>query len=119
MRILAKSIAFAVLLLIVVPSAAKANDRDYRERGREASYNAGFEEGYRAGLHHGEFDFRAHERFGYRGRDNFRGDHFGFWSRYRGDYSRGYREGYRRGYRDGYERFAFPRRSVRPNYYER
>ena len=119
MRTLAKSIASTVLFFILVPSAAKANERDYRERGREPAYNAGFENGYRVGLHHGEFDFRAHARFGFRGRDNFRGDRFGFWSRHRGDYSKGYREGYRRGYRDGYERYAFPRRAGRPYYYPR
>jgi hypothetical protein len=119
MRTLAKSMAFAVLLFLLVPTLAKALDRDYRDRGREAAYHAGFEDGYRSGLQHGEFDFRAHQRFGYRGRDNFRGDRFDFWSRHRGDYSKGYREGYRKGYRDGYERHSFPHRSGRPFYNER
>jgi flagellar biosynthesis/type III secretory pathway protein FliH len=119
MRTLAKSIALAVLIFLAVPSRAGAGDRDYRDKGRDAAYRAGFENGYRSGLHHGEFDFRAHERFGYRGRDNLRGDRFGFWERHRGDYSRGYREGFRKGYRNGYERYAFPRRPGRAYYYNR
>ncbi len=114
MRTLGRLITGVILLLLSIPSAARAYEHDYRERGKEAAYRAGFDDGYRAGLRHGEHDFRSQAGYGYRGRDNYRDDgYFAFGFRYKGDYKKGYRDGYRRGYRDGHERYAYPPRPQR------
>jgi flagellar biosynthesis/type III secretory pathway protein FliH len=110
MRILGRSTACAILLLLSIPSLAKAFDRDYRERSKEAAYRAGYDDGYRAGLRHGEYDYRTRSGYHYHSREYDRAD--GYYEpqyRDRGHYKKGYRDGYREGYRDGYERRGFPR----------
>jgi flagellar biosynthesis/type III secretory pathway protein FliH len=110
MRALGRSTAFGILLLLSIPSLAKALDRDYRERSKEAAYQAGFDDGYRAGFRHGEFDYRTRAGYHNRSREYDRADGYNEWGfRDRGHYKKGYRDGYREGYRDGYERRVFGR----------
>ncbi len=97
--------ACAVLLLLTLPSLAKARDRDHREIEKQAAYQAGVDDGYREGMRQGLHEYRF--RLRYHDRPRYYDRAFGyndFRFAYKDRYKKGYRDGYRRGYRDGYER---------------